>query len=861
MKRKIYVDLIAPLGMVGITILSGALLMSVKVKADDSVVDNVSVTVPASCTMSGTGMNSHTAEIPNGTYQANIGTTTLHAFCNDANGFAIYAAGYTGNEIGGTNSNKLVGTAATNNATIVTGLATSTPTPDVSNWAMKLAIQSDSGNTTGTNAVTIDSDTEGSFANYHTVPNEYKKVAHKNTATDMTASTGGVKLTTTYAAYISKTQPADTYTGQVIYTLVHPSNGDAPVAPDQIGVNYMGNGLTFTGDREKNRVIYGPTCTPMYIATNPEVVETSNLTNGVQSGSYAYDEHVLQTKTFNGASKVRVVVNYGLSDEAGITVAEGAWGGWDEGDPPGKHYDIFTWELNGNTTGIETYTVDGDAATIEMRAFNVPNSDHDYANYDYGVYARFYPIYTTEQSGTEETSICSYTAQTGAYAQTTTWKGKWYINNNGELTYLENETAVIDYLENNDSLLGTSIDIYAYNPYTIHYNGNGSTAGTMTNFYTTLDTNTASSTADLMAHNFKKTGYGFAGWSADQNATVNSNSKIYGPNEKIAGNELTFDTSTHEATLYAVWVQSAGNLQNWAGCSSMQNGQVTALTDTRDNNVYTVGKLADGNCWMMENLRLDATNSSDSTKAQGFGGVFTGLASSEDTYFSAAITANSKYSSSNITGSNQGYRFPRYNNNNTNIGGTNLADVTLTVTPGIWNATAANMTDEEWDEQNNEGNNDHVQWYGYGNYYTWAAAMANTTAMNDVSTSESANTSICPTGWKLPYGRSTGNGATSGGFSYLDMQLGGTGSYQYDNDGEEIVSNRWRSYPNNFVYSGFFNNSTADDRGSGGDYWSSTAASSDSVYILYLYSGNMNSGTGYSSKSRGRSVRCLASGS
>ena len=43
----------------------------------------------------------------------------------------------------------------------------------------------------------------------------------------MTTSTGGVKLTTTYAAYISKTQSADTYSGQVIYTLVHPSFANA----------------------------------------------------------------------------------------------------------------------------------------------------------------------------------------------------------------------------------------------------------------------------------------------------------------------------------------------------------------------------------------------------------------------------------------------------------------------------------------------------------------------------------------------------------------------------------------------------------------------------------------------------------
>ena len=211
--------------------------MSSNTYADnDSVVDRVKIKVPVSCTLSGTGMNSHNAEIINGGYQANIGTTILHAFCNDASGFAIYAAGYTGDEIGATNSNKLVGTTASNNATIDTGLATSAGNPDVSNWAMKLAISQDSGDTTGTNAFTIDSapnvanGTPASFSQYHTVPNEYVKVAHKDAATDMTNTTGGVKLTTTYAAYISRTQPADSYSGQVIYTLVHPSTHVAPVA-------------------------------------------------------------------------------------------------------------------------------------------------------------------------------------------------------------------------------------------------------------------------------------------------------------------------------------------------------------------------------------------------------------------------------------------------------------------------------------------------------------------------------------------------------------------------------------------------------------------------------------------------------
>ena len=239
MKKRISV---LTFGMVaGLTIFPGAIIGAITYAADDSVVDKVNITVPISCTMTGTGMNSHTAEINNGLYRADIGSTTMHAFCNDNEGFAIYAAGYTGNEIGGTNSNKLVGTVASGNSVIESGIATTAGNPDVSNWAMKLAISQDSGDITGTNAFTIDSApnadlpsqaeqgaTSASFTQYHVVPNEYVKVAHKNSGTDMTDTTGGVKFTTTYAAYISKTQAADTYSGQVIYTLVHPSSAAAP---------------------------------------------------------------------------------------------------------------------------------------------------------------------------------------------------------------------------------------------------------------------------------------------------------------------------------------------------------------------------------------------------------------------------------------------------------------------------------------------------------------------------------------------------------------------------------------------------------------------------------------------------------
>ncbi len=257
--QNYYKTITLSLGMLlGFTTVLGMVLASGRVSAEDtSVVDEINITVPVACTISGTGMNTHNANINNGLYEDEIGSTTLHAFCNDNEGFAIYAAGYTGDEIGGTNSNKLVGTTASGNATIESGIATTAGNPDVSNWAMKLSITQDSGDTTGTNAFTIDSApnvdlpseaesgaTQAPFSSYHVVPNEYTKVAHKNSGTDMTITTGGVKLTTTYAAYISKTQPADTYSGQVKYTLVHPASADTPVEPVSIEDAYSKAGKT-----------------------------------------------------------------------------------------------------------------------------------------------------------------------------------------------------------------------------------------------------------------------------------------------------------------------------------------------------------------------------------------------------------------------------------------------------------------------------------------------------------------------------------------------------------------------------------------------------------------------------------------
>ena len=241
--RKTYYDdinatFVALTGFVGLTMVSGLVLTATKVAADD-VVDDVTITVPTSCTMSGSGMTSHTSTLQNGSYTPNIGTTTMNVFCNDTNGFSIYAIGFSGDELGTEDSTKLLGTSASNDAKIATGTATSAGNPDVSNWAMKLSTDSQA-----TYPVTL----ENNFDSYHAVPSEYTQVAMRDASTDVGQNATGSTITSTYAAYISRTQPADTYSGKVKYVLVHPNDGAAPVIPTASTCNTPVPNLTYMQD-------------------------------------------------------------------------------------------------------------------------------------------------------------------------------------------------------------------------------------------------------------------------------------------------------------------------------------------------------------------------------------------------------------------------------------------------------------------------------------------------------------------------------------------------------------------------------------------------------------------------------------
>ncbi len=166
-----------------VAILSGTILASTNIYADD-VIDEVNITVPVSCSLEGTGMNSHNANIVNGTVNSAIGETTMKAFCNDNEGFAIYAIGYTDNTDG---KNVLTSSALGSTHDIATSTATSGAN---SNWAMKLSTVT---SPTPTYPITI----QNSFDSFHAVPNDYTLVAKRTSATDVGQNAEGSTIKST----------------------------------------------------------------------------------------------------------------------------------------------------------------------------------------------------------------------------------------------------------------------------------------------------------------------------------------------------------------------------------------------------------------------------------------------------------------------------------------------------------------------------------------------------------------------------------------------------------------------------------------------------------------------------------------
>lgn len=158
-----------------------------------TVTDTVQVTIESACTITSTNAsNTYSATMTNGQLKSDFGSTTMSISCNDAGGWHVTAVGS-----GADATDKTAMNATGSGTDIATGTATSGAT---SNWAMKV---------TGSTAT--------GFTTFSAVPGSATDVATSS------VSTFGSEIVTTYQVFISNTQQADTYTGQVTYTLAHPA--------------------------------------------------------------------------------------------------------------------------------------------------------------------------------------------------------------------------------------------------------------------------------------------------------------------------------------------------------------------------------------------------------------------------------------------------------------------------------------------------------------------------------------------------------------------------------------------------------------------------------------------------------------
>ena len=354
--------------------------------------------------------------------------------------------------------------------------------------------------------------------------------------------------------------------------------------------------------------------------------------------------------------------------------------------------------------------------------------------------------------------------------------------------------------------------------------------------------------ATLLASNYSREGYGFAGWSDAYDYETNPDAHFYGPQEDIAFTAGQYDSEG--LSLYAMWIPSAGSLQSDAVsvCNSLTAAtvglkslaSVSALTDQRDGQTYAIAKLADGKCWMIENLRLEAENSrgdnrfnssvTNESLAQGYAtssiyGNFIGLADVE-------ITVNDPYSANSM---NSIYYTGTQSGTATINIGTDAANLRMPRYSNINTASRASFpTSNTFANDKNVGG-----MYSYGNYYTWSAVMANTILYSSLTatdangyTSETVGTSICPTGWMLPYGGHPGLSEHSsysgapGSMYYLDTSLGGVATV-----GTSVMYGRYRTFPNNFILSG----NDGSLRGSKGYFWTSSATSQLSPGGAYYF--------------------------
>ena len=329
---------------------------------------------------------------------------------------------------------------------------------------------------------------------------------------------------------------------------------------------------------------------------------------------------------------------------------------------------------------------------------------------------------------------------------------------------------------------------------TITFNANGG-SGTMSSQTLTKGTGTLNSNA------FTREGYAFTGW----NTAANGSGTSYANGATYTG------TST---TLYAQWQKLY--IQNFTTATCPTTA--TVVFDNRDETPYHIQKLADGKCWMLDNLALDLTNSTVKSKLSASNTNAT--ATSISRLINGGGTTSDKYATAGVANWTSSYSY---------------------------SAPLVSMASKDVVPDNAPTGG--AGYNKVGGYYNFCAASAGSYCYGDgtsVGTSSgNATEDICPKNWRMP----TGN---TGEYSALANAIyGSTGS---TSDATQVANFRNAlSLP----FSGYFNNGSADSQGNGGYFWSSTRRNNNYMYRLGVVTSVVGL-SDYNYRSAGHSVRCLA---
>ncbi|MBR2831184.1 hypothetical protein IKE83_02390 [Candidatus Saccharibacteria bacterium] len=323
----------------------------------------------------------------------------------------------------------------------------------------------------------------------------------------------------------------------------------------------------------------------------------------------------------------------------------------------------------------------------------------------------------------------------------------------------------------------------------ITFNPNGADSGSATTLTLTSGSTALPTSGSL---DFSKNGYVGVSW----NTAPDGSGTTY-----AAGAQVT--AGMNGLTLYAQW--SAGS---WMQGLAYNSCTTTAQTvyDVRDGNSYTVQRLADGKCWLMDNLSFDLvnvpptdlqgnTNASNETLAK----LKNGGGASDDQYTTAAVVETSSFGLSG-----DAYTAAKINSS--------------------YNGKDKNT---EWLY---DGTNKGKQ----GIYYNYCAASAgsycytsgNPSSDPDTTTLIDAKEDICPAGWRMP------TSGASGEYQNLCTTAWGSAC----SNGMDMSYSNAKSIQSvlHAPLSGYFSNNSTSGQGNSGLFWSSTYGNDGKMYALFV---------------------------